>query len=405
MPVTIPLTDHRTTSKDLDPVTSSQILESACPDQFRQADMILQYSIGGWTGRRLGGPPFKIIPNEHAMRWFSALTISGWLSSRSSASLGRHANFVSHEPGERQPLVIVDPNSPPLSTQMGELMQRNVLDPALREWIRPNFSTSTPNYIAVVSILWMAPIVKKVFLPRTETRHRGIPRVTLEGLRKDWEVLLDTLEKLKEYGIPAIAWYHLLYPVVSQIAKSFYDRNNPEILEFWKKVVHGEGFGGRSSILSGWITAFCVFSCEGKWRIPELRIVSLFFSFAASILAKSKYSDSCWNEGSSNLTSPSFLDHLRSDESSSATIDPPMLQRAFQIERARVAQADRATIILTISFELFEPVIRSSEIQPLEPAYLVYEEQFGHLLKGGRESRPRDGGTTERAWAAACTGA
>ncbi|KAJ6492687.1 hypothetical protein DFH09DRAFT_1003062 [Mycena vulgaris] len=291
MPVTIPLTDHRTTSKDLDPVTPSQILERACPEQFRQADTILQYSIGGWTGKRLGGPSFKIIPNEHGFvnTVLSAYTGSYalvlrpddiWLAVISQFSLyvnakpellRDHANFVSYEPGERQPLVIVDPNSTPLSTQMGELMQRNVLDPALREWIRPNFSTSTPKDIAVVSILWMAPTVKKVFLPRTETRHRGIPRVTLEGLRKDWEVLLHKLEKLKEYGIPAIAWYHLLYPVVSQIAKSFYDRNSPEILEFWKKVVHGEGFGGRSSILSGWITAFCVFSCEGKWRIPELR--------------------------------------------------------------------------------------------------------------------------------------
>ncbi|KAJ7651908.1 hypothetical protein B0H17DRAFT_1101723 [Mycena rosella] len=265
MPVTNPLTDHRTTSKDLDPVTPSQILERACPDQFRQADMILQYSIGRWTGKHLGGPQFKIIPNEHGFvnTVLSAYTGSYalvlrpddiWLAVISQFSLyvnanpellREHGDFVSQEPGERQPLTIVDPNSPPLSTQMGELIQRNVSDPALREWILPNFSTSTRNDIAVVSILWTAPTVKKVFLPRTETRHRGIPRVTLEGVRKDWEVLLHKLEKLKEYGIPAIAY-----------------RNNPEILTFWKKVVHGEGFGGRT---------FCLFSCEGKWCIPELR--------------------------------------------------------------------------------------------------------------------------------------
>jgi hypothetical protein len=108
-------------------------------------------------------------------------------------------------------------------------------------------------------MLWMAPTIKKVFIPNTETLRRGVPRVTLEGRQRDWELLLKNLERLKEYGIPAIAWYHLLYPVVSRLTKSFNDANSPENLEFWKKVVRGEGFGGRSLKLSGWITAFCVF--------------------------------------------------------------------------------------------------------------------------------------------------
>ncbi|KAF7368412.1 hypothetical protein MVEN_00163700 [Mycena venus] len=120
-------------------------------------------------------------------------------------------------------------------------------------------------------MLWMAPTTKKVIIPNTETLRRGIPRVTLEGRRGDWQSLLNKLERLKKYGIPAIAWYHLLYPVVSRLAKSFDDANSPQNLEFWRKVVHGEGFGGRSLKLSGWITAFCIFSFEGKWRIPELQ--------------------------------------------------------------------------------------------------------------------------------------
>ncbi|KAJ7878909.1 hypothetical protein B0H13DRAFT_1451923, partial [Mycena leptocephala] len=49
-------------------------------------------------------------------------------------------------------------------------------------------------------------------------------------------------------------------------SKSFGAPDSPENREFWKNVVHGEGYGGRSSKLSGWITAFCVFDFEGKWR-------------------------------------------------------------------------------------------------------------------------------------------
>ncbi|KAF7347958.1 hypothetical protein MSAN_01747900 [Mycena sanguinolenta] len=284
MPVTIRLTDHRPTSKTLDPVTPSQILERACPDQSRQADTILRYSIGGCTEKP--GIKFKIIPNgcgfvdtvlsaytgSHALVlrpddiWLTVISQFSLYVNANPELLLDHTNFGSREP--RQPLVIVDPNSPQLSTQMGESIQRNVLD---REWALPKFSTTTPHDIAVVSMLRIAPAVRKAFLPRTETLHRGIPRVTLDGLRTDWELLLQKLKKLKEYGIPAIAWYHLLHPVVSQIAKSFYDQNNPEIREFWKKVVHEEGFGGRSSKLSGWITAFSLFSCEGECRIPQLR--------------------------------------------------------------------------------------------------------------------------------------
>ncbi|KAJ7741240.1 hypothetical protein B0H14DRAFT_2989461 [Mycena olivaceomarginata] len=285
MPVTIFLTDHRTTSKELDPVNLSQILERACPDQCRQAGEILQYSIGGRTRKR--GTQFKIIPHgcgfvntvlsaytgSHALVlrpddiWLAVISQFSLYANANPELLGDQTDFVLHEPGKPQPLLIVDPGSPSLSTQMGEWMQRSEVD---REWILPNFSTSTPNDIAVLSVLRIAPPVEKVLLPPTKTLSRGIPRVTLDGLRTDWELLLRKLEKLKEYGIPAIAWYHLLYPVVSQIAKSFYDENNPD-REFWKRVVHVEGFGGRSPNLSGWITAFSLFSCEGEWRIPQLR--------------------------------------------------------------------------------------------------------------------------------------
>ncbi|KAJ7206406.1 hypothetical protein GGX14DRAFT_457715 [Mycena pura] len=295
MPVSIALTDHRIVSKDFDPVnavTPPQILEGACPDRYKQADTILQYSIGGWTQAGGRGAKFKIDPNGcgfvntvlSAYTGSYALVLRPddvWLTVISQFSLYVNANpellrdhidFVP-QTGERRPLAIVDPNSPPLSTQMGELMQRNLLDhPALREWILPNFSTSTPNDSAVVSLLWMAPTVKKVSLPGTETRCRGIPRITLEGLRTDWELILHKLEKLKEYGIPAIAWYHLLHPVVSQITDAFYNPNdNAPIREFWSRVVHGVGFGGRDPNLSGWITAFCFFSCDGQWHIPQLR--------------------------------------------------------------------------------------------------------------------------------------
>ncbi|KAJ7336905.1 hypothetical protein DFH08DRAFT_1082932 [Mycena albidolilacea] len=55
----------------------------------------------------------------------------------------------------------------------------------------------------------------------------GIPRVTLEGERADWVDILGRLEKLKEYGLEATAWYHLLRPVIPRLIAGFDNPTSP----------------------------------------------------------------------------------------------------------------------------------------------------------------------------------
>jgi len=93
----------------------------------------------------------------------------------------------------------------------------------------------------------------------------GIPHVTLEGEKKDWEKILERLEKLKEYGAQSNAWYHLLVPIVSRFVKAFDEPNGKENIDFWQKVAHYQGGGSGPKWVSGWITAFCVFDAKGKW--------------------------------------------------------------------------------------------------------------------------------------------
>jgi len=73
------------------------------------------------------------------------------------------------------------------------------------------------------------------------------------------------LEKLKEYGLQTIAWYHLLRPVVARFVQAFDAPNAQENLDFWQKVCHYEGGGSGPRYISGWITAFCVFDVKGAW--------------------------------------------------------------------------------------------------------------------------------------------
>lgn len=78
-------------------------------------------------------------------------------------------------------------------------------------------------------------------------------------------MILSKLEKLKQYGVYTIAWYHLLRPIISMFASAYDDPNAQANLDFWQKVAHRSGGGSGPTFLSGWITAFCVFDEQGKW--------------------------------------------------------------------------------------------------------------------------------------------
>ncbi|KAJ7123548.1 hypothetical protein C8R44DRAFT_783999 [Mycena epipterygia] len=285
MPVTFSPAQHPATSKDVQSVTATQILQKACPNQFEQVDRIMQYSVGGRSGPL--DMLFKIVPNENgfvntvlsAYNHHYALVIRPddvWLAIVSQFSFYVNANaellranFVAHE-GKRELEIFGDipPDFGALSRQMGEMIHKNVVDPSLRDWILPQFSTTTTSDTTMGSMLMMATM-KKYFNYKMSFLC-GLPRVTLEGKRQDWELVLRRLEKLKEYGLETTAWYHLLVPVVSRFLQAFDNPNSPDNYDFWQKVACNESFGSGSSYWSGWITAFCVFSTEGRWCGPKL---------------------------------------------------------------------------------------------------------------------------------------
>ncbi|KAF8183752.1 hypothetical protein K438DRAFT_1838539 [Mycena galopus ATCC 62051] len=152
-----------------------------------------------------------------------------------------------------------------MSRQMVSLIEKNVVDPTLREWAMPGFTTTTVNDTTVAAVLMMATL-KAYFAYGMCCSTCGIPRVTLEGEKSDWVNILGRLEKLKEYGIETIAWYHLLHPVISAFINAFDAPESEENVDFWQRVaryLYPNMSGG--SPYSGWINAFTVFSKEGAW--------------------------------------------------------------------------------------------------------------------------------------------
>lgn len=146
--------------------------------------------------------------------------------------------------------------------QMGELIEQNVVDPELRRWMMPAFTTTTKNDVVIASILLMGATQK--YFDFMCILSCGLPSVTLLGNKGDWEIILARLEKLKEYGEEPTQFYNLLKPVVSRFVKSFENPTSGDTITFWQRIAHHNSGGSGPSYYSGWITAFCFWDSDGK---------------------------------------------------------------------------------------------------------------------------------------------
>ncbi|KAJ7349786.1 hypothetical protein DFH08DRAFT_124973 [Mycena albidolilacea] len=204
--------------------------------------------------------------------WLALLTQFNFFVNANAEAL--RASFVAHE-GKKE--LVVQEEAPKyemdfarLAREMADLLGTVVVDPDLRAWVLPDFSTTTDKDTTVGAIIMMSTL-KAYFEYVFESIDCGIPRVTLEGTKKDWESILGRLEKLKEYGMQTTAWYHLLVPVITRFVRSFDAPESAANVEFWQQVAHFVPGGSGPSHYSGWISAFCVFDPEGKWIGLPLR--------------------------------------------------------------------------------------------------------------------------------------
>ena len=149
-----------------------------------------------------------------------------------------------------------------LTEQMGHLLQLNVVDPKLRSWIVPDFTTTTANDRIVSSVVMMATLQK--YFGYIHQLLCGLPAVILQGEKADWEKLLRKAEKLATFGDLPEQWHRLLKPVLSNFVRSFDQPNSAETKAFWQNIAHHEGEGSGPRYISGWLTAFCFFDYAGR---------------------------------------------------------------------------------------------------------------------------------------------
>lgn len=142
-------------------------------------------------------------------------------------------------------------------------ISKNIKDNVMREWLLPNFTTTTENDRMVGSIVLMATM--KSYFNYEFHLKCNLPSVTLLGEVDDWIQIRNRANKLLEFDLEnkeMTKWAKLLFPVLDNFVKTA--QGNPDV-NWWNKIAHHIGGGSGPTYLSGFITAFCVFNDKGKY--------------------------------------------------------------------------------------------------------------------------------------------
>ncbi|KDO34045.1 hypothetical protein SPRG_01319 [Saprolegnia parasitica CBS 223.65] len=151
-----------------------------------------------------------------------------------------------------------------LSTQMVTHMEAHLVDPSLKDWILPSFSTTTDDDVIVGSVVLMATM--KSFFSYKYVLRCGIPNVTLLGTTRDWEDVRRRLERLGSFGPRLARWATMLRRIVDQCVAAAQGAHDTD---FWNSICTKIPGGSGPTYITGWISAFCVFDRDGQWQADK----------------------------------------------------------------------------------------------------------------------------------------
>ncbi|KAI1412124.1 hypothetical protein F5Y13DRAFT_47664 [Hypoxylon sp. FL1857] len=293
MPVTIRSADHSSRAWwDTTRITTDdQLLESSCPTEHRRSKKIIQSSFKNILNANIftssngfvraayyaysGHHHLTIRPEDV---WFSILAQISFYVNANAEKL--RSFFVAHE-GQKA-LSVVDcatietADFGKLAIWMTHEIEQNVVDPNLRKWIMPDFTTTTHTDTVTAAVLMMGTMQK--YFSYTMALTCGIPSVTLLGEKEDWIKIRDRLDFLPQLGEEPEQFARLLRAVLGYFIRSFEQPTAPEIRSFWARIADESG-GSGPYYLSGWITAFCFWTAEGEclYKPPEGPVVTNTF--------------------------------------------------------------------------------------------------------------------------------
>ncbi|KAK5112704.1 hypothetical protein LTR85_011215 [Meristemomyces frigidus] len=248
---------------DVDVKDHGEIIQSSFPDGapnnfITSSNGFVNAAIWAYSGHH----HLKIRPEDV---WLAILT-------QFSSHINAHAeelrgSFVAHE-GKKQLQIVYSAGTrytvdwADFAEKIGLMIQDNVVDPELRQWILPAFSTTTEQDVVIASIAMMASMQK--YFDYGARITCGLPSVTLLGEKADYELILARLDKLRSYGDEPTLFADLLAPIVKRFILSFDEPDGAEVVDFWNHILTSWNMGSGADFYSGWITAFIFWDEDGK---------------------------------------------------------------------------------------------------------------------------------------------
>ncbi|KAF2803379.1 uncharacterized protein BDZ99DRAFT_482218 [Mytilinidion resinicola] len=256
---------------------SRPILRSSFDDlATRNSSVIVPYGNGFVTGiiRAFQQDLHLVLRPDDA--WLCILTQFSMYVNANAEEL--RSLFVSHK-GKKE--LVVDARPEPvayldcgkMSQHMADLISDHVVDPKLKDWIMPRFTTTTHNDKSIAAVVMMGTL--KRYFDYAFRGGCGFPSVTLLGEPSDWEEILRRVEELPRYGKEAKEWSKLLVPIIKRFIATFFIPESQELKDFWLRACHSIGKDGSGDIetYSGWLTAFCFWNDDND-KIKRVRSFS-----------------------------------------------------------------------------------------------------------------------------------
>lgn len=281
MPTTISIVDHPAkewTQSKID--TPESLIRAACPEPYSRCQRMVQSSFTNselqrshvsaskngfvWAAYHAYSEHYHLIIRPEDV-WFAILT---QLSFHINANAEQLRNFFVQHTGQQELMAVSHvANFGALAVQMTGLIAKNVVDPALREWVMPSFTTTTATDRVVAAILFMGAM-QKYFSYRMVV-DCGLPSITLLGEVEDWKEILKRLDKIDLLGEEPQRFAAMLRPVLQHMILSFEDPTSTDVATFWNTIVHRTR-GSGTDYLSGWLTAFCFWDADGKAKTRSM---------------------------------------------------------------------------------------------------------------------------------------
>lgn len=282
MPVTIRPASHppkrwvprQARSSEAD--SAATLFRHSCRKESDEAKQVIRSSFGDGFGQRtISSSPnglvwaaYEAYSNHHHLTirpedvWFAVLSQFSFYVNAHSEELRTH--FVAHE-GKKEVEVSAVGNLHTvdigdLAVQLTKEMEKFIVDPELRDWIMPSFTTTTDTDTVTASVLMMGTLQK--YFEFKMSLMCGIPSVTLLGERDDWAKLQKRLDKLTDFGDEPKQFASLLTPVLGYFIRSYDEPESAAVIDFWSRIADKSG-GSGPHYLSGWITAFCFWDVDG----------------------------------------------------------------------------------------------------------------------------------------------